>query len=191
MDNILSMNLIVACDVFGGIGVHGGIPWNIPEDLKRFKELTMGSIVIMGRLTWNSIPACRKPLIGRVNIVLSRYVNEEDIPGVHVVKTLQEAINLTQDLYQGFPIFIIGGSTVYLETLSRRLIDKIYITLVRSHGIQCDTFFPLHDVKNSDKFGKYTIIEYIDNPHYSFITMERNIDNQHEGQVSDKNVFGI
>ena len=106
------MGLIWAQSPSGVIGRAGGIPWRLPEDLARFKELTMGHTVVMGRLTWESLPRKVRPLPGRRNVVLTRqadYMAE----GATVVRSLDEA--LTDD-----ETWVIGGEQIYALALPRR-----------------------------------------------------------------------
>ncbi len=95
------------------IGANGTLPWRMPSDLKRFKALTMGKPVIMGRKTWESLP--RKPLPGRPNIVITRQA-AYDAPGAIVVRTvaeaLQQAAARTAD-----EAAVIGGAEIFDETL--------------------------------------------------------------------------
>ena len=82
------VSIIVATDERGAIGRDGGLPWRLPDDLRRFKALTMGKPIVMGRKTWDSIG---KPLPGRHNIVITRQAGF-DVPGVTVVASLDEAL---------------------------------------------------------------------------------------------------
>ncbi|MDF2825108.1 MAG: Dihydrofolate reductase [Mycobacterium sp.] len=98
------LNLIWAQSSSGVIGRDNGIPWHLPEDMARFKELTMGHTVIMGRLTWESLPAKFRPLPGRRNVVVTRQAGYT-ADGAEVVGSLQEAP--LQDAW------VIGGSQIY------------------------------------------------------------------------------
>ncbi|HVQ53429.1 MAG TPA: dihydrofolate reductase [Mycobacterium sp.] len=124
-----SVGLIWAQSSSGVIGRDGGIPWRLPEDQARFKELTMGRTVVMGRLTWESLPAKVRPLPGRKNVVLTRqadYMAE----GAHVVPTLQDA--LTDDL-----TWVIGGEQIYalaLPIATRCEVTEVEIELPRDDG---------------------------------------------------------
>lgn len=111
------INIIVARSRNGIIGKDGKLPWYLPEDLKFFKEKTMGFPVIMGRKTWESIG---KPLKGRENIVLITNPSYQ-VNGAIKVSSLEEALTLfTGD------IFIIGGATLYKQALP--LANKVWIT---------------------------------------------------------------
>ena len=113
-----------------GIGYEGGLLYKIKEDLQRFKTLTIGHPIIMGRKTWESLPF--KPLPGRRNIVLT----SQDLPDVEHYSSLQEAIEACQDQ----DIFIIGGGQVYKEALP--LADRLYLTEIFDTPLKCDTYFP-------------------------------------------------
>ena len=132
-----SVGLIWAQSSSGVIGRDGGIPWRLPEDQARFKELTMGRTVVMGRLTWESLPARVRPLPGRKNVVLTRqadYMAE----GAHVVPTLQDA--LTDDL-----TWVIGGEQIYalaLPIATRCEVTEVEIELPRDDG---DAIAPVLD----------------------------------------------
>lgn len=106
----MSLGLIWAQSTSGIIGRDNGIPWRLPEDQARFKELTLGSTVVMGRLTWESLPAKVRPLPGRLNVVVTRqadYVAD----GATVVGGLEQAISGGQDTW------IIGGAQIYTLAL--------------------------------------------------------------------------
>ena len=117
------------------IGIENRLPWKIPEDLKRFKEVTFGHSVIMGRSTFESIG---RPLPGRKNIVLSRQAGLQ-IPGAHVVSELDQAITLAASESQSGEIFIIGGAQIYQLALPRS--QKLYLTIIEQE-VQGDAFFP-------------------------------------------------
>lgn len=124
------MKLIVACDPKGGIGYNNKLPWtNIQGDLPRFKELTTGKVVLMGRNTWESLP--KKPLPNRINVVVS----STDIPGITTLTGLPDKDNM--DLSD---VFLIGGAK--LINSSWHLIDEVYLTRTFSE-YTCDTFIDL------------------------------------------------
>lgn len=122
------------------IGVRGGMPWHIGEDLKYFKRTTMGCPVIMGRATFESLG---RPLPGRTNIVLSR--GGRDFPeGVVCVRSVEEALAeagkaLVPAGEEG-SCFVIGGGKVYSEFLDRA--DRLYLTHVHAVVEDADAFFP-------------------------------------------------
>lgn len=115
------------------IGKKGGMPWNCKEDLQWFKEVTMGYPVIMGRRTFESI---KKPLIGRLNIVISKttYENTDD---VYYVKSVEEAIELAKEKSE--KAFIIGGGTIYNYVLEKNYIDYVYVDELNVNIENADT----------------------------------------------------
>jgi dihydrofolate reductase len=112
--------MIAAVTADGVIGLGGGIPWHYPADLRRFKRLTSGATVIMGRLTWESLGG--KPLAGRRNIVVT---SQTDAPeGVETFRTLTEAVAACA----GQDIWLIGGARIYAEAMA--FADRIELTHV-------------------------------------------------------------
>jgi dihydrofolate reductase len=109
------LGLVWAQSTSGVIGRGGDIPWRVPEDLARFKLVTMGHTVVMGRLTWDSLPARVRPLPGRRNVVLSRQTDFM-ADGADVVGSLDEAFPLFGTEQQ---TWVIGGGQIYALALSR------------------------------------------------------------------------
>jgi dihydrofolate reductase len=130
------ISLVYAQSRNGIIGKDGGLPWHISSDLKRFKELTMGKPVIMGRKTWDSLP--RKPLPGRVNIVVTRQKGFR-AEGAVVVHTTAGALAAAGDVPE---ICVIGGAEVYRQFLP--LANRIYLTEV-ALDVTGDALAPLLD----------------------------------------------
>jgi dihydrofolate reductase len=130
-----TLTLVLAMAENGVIGDKGMIPWHIPEDLRRFKALTMGKPIIMGRKTWDSFP--KKPLPGRTNIVITRQPGWQG-EGAHAVSSLADALALAKA--ENPPsIMVIGGAQIY--ALALPLADKIEMTLVGA-SIAGDTVMP-------------------------------------------------
>jgi dihydrofolate reductase len=128
----MRISIIVAASTDNVIGKDGSLPWHLPEDLRRFKEITMGKPMIMGRATWDSIG---RALPGRQSIVLSRqsgFVAE----GCDVVSSVEEALAMAGDTSE---IMIIGGGNLYEQFLPQT--DRLYFTRVHA-SIEGDTFFP-------------------------------------------------
>lgn len=125
------ISIIVAMSVNRVIGRDNRLPWRLPADLQRFKRLTMGHCLIMGRKTFESIG---RPLPGRTIIVLTRR-RDYAPPGVLVAHTVDEALALAQ----GDEVFIAGGAEIYRQTLP--LADRLYLTLIEKE-IPGDAFFP-------------------------------------------------
>ncbi|MCZ6834647.1 MAG: dihydrofolate reductase [Planctomycetota bacterium] len=132
----MALTLIAAMSENHVIGVQGDLPWRLPEDLKRFKRLTLGHHVIMGRKTYQTL---NKPLPDRVNIVVTRQADFQP-DGVKVAHTLQDALDLASE--DSNP-FILGGGEIYALALPRA--DTMELTIVHAH-IEGDTFFPDYDV---------------------------------------------
>ncbi len=124
--------MIVAASANNVIGTDGGLPWRLSEDLRRFKEITMGKPMIMGRLTCESIG---KALPRRRNIVLTRQADYKQ-PGFDVVTTLDAALELAGDADE---VMIIGGGDIYEQLLP--MTDRIYLTRVHAE-VEGDTFLP-------------------------------------------------
>ncbi len=155
------LTIIAAASANNVIGFDNKLIWNIPKDLKRFKELTQGHSVIMGRKTFESLPS---PLPNRRNIVVTR--NKDYSPeGIEVFSNIEDAIDVCKDDLQPF---IIGGGEIYSQTIN--LVDKIELTRVHK-DYQGDAFFP--DIP-MDKFELDSeLVNYLDddsNTKYSFLT---------------------
>jgi dihydrofolate reductase len=134
----MTLAIIVAMTKDGVIGDKGKIPWHIREDLQRFKRLTMGHPIIMGRRTYESIG---KPLPGRANIVLTQSPNLVAPREVLRFGSLNAALDHCRERNQDL-VFVIGGSKVYEAALP--LADKLFITEVLSN-VPGDTSFPAYD----------------------------------------------
>ncbi|EGD54062.1 dihydrofolate reductase [Gordonia neofelifaecis] len=109
----MTITLVWAQDRAGAIGRGGTIPWRVPEDMRRFKELTGGGTVIMGRKTWESLPASVRPLPGRRNIVVTRAVGYR-AEGADVVNGLDAALDAA-----GHVAAVIGGGEIYAAVMDR------------------------------------------------------------------------
>ncbi|MDB5264918.1 MAG: diacylglycerol kinase [Parcubacteria group bacterium] len=132
------ISLIAALGENRVIGKEGTLPWHLPEDLKRFKQLTIGHPVIMGRKTWESIPEKFRPLPGRTNFVITRDPDYE-APGVLLSFTLEEAIAAAAFMPGSEEIFIIGGGQIYAAALP--FADRLYLTVIKG-AVDGDVFFP-------------------------------------------------
>lgn len=132
----MELSIIVAVAKNYAIGNKNQLLWHISEDLKRFKTITMGMPVIMGRKTYESIG---KPLPGRKNIIITRNT-ELRIEGCECHTTLEAAIDACKEFKE---VFIIGGGEIYKQTLS--IADKLYLTVV-DNAYEADAFFPEIDM---------------------------------------------
>lgn len=124
------VGLVWAQSTSGVIGRSGDIPWNVPEDLARFKQVTVGHTVVMGRRTWDSLPARVRPLPGRRNIVLSRR-SDFDAAGADVVDSLPSALSAALTDPEAW---VIGGAEIYrlaLPHATRCEVTEIEIDLIR------------------------------------------------------------
>lgn len=130
----MMISLIVAMAENRTIGKDNKLPWKLPADLQRFKKLTTGHAVIMGRKTFESIG---RPLPQRQNIVISRNPNFK-AAGIEVASSLSKALEAAK----GDEVFVIGGQQIYAEALA--LADRIYLTLIHEE-IDGDAFFPEFD----------------------------------------------
>jgi len=128
------ISIMVAHSRNMAIGKANTLLWRLPEDLKRFKKLTTGHPIIMGRKTYQSIG---RPLPERTNVVITRDINLE-IPGCIVVHSTGEAIEKAKE-FDREEIFIIGGGEIYKEALP--MTDRLYITVL-DKDVDADTFFP-------------------------------------------------
>ena len=132
------LSLIAAMAKNNCIGKGNQLPWHIPEDLKHFKELTSGKIVLMGRKTWESIPEKFRPLPKRANIVITR---QKDFPVPAGVEVYQE-ITTALTAHPNEEIMVIGGAEIYRQTINNA--DRLYITEVEQ-TIDGDAYFPTID----------------------------------------------
>lgn len=134
----MTLTLVVAMGANGVIGVDGGLPWRLPEDLAHFKQLTMGHPMIMGRTTYESIG---RPLPGRTTIVLTRDT-QWSAQGVEVASSLESALARAQQLDD--EVFVVGGAQVYAQALESGLVDLMCVTRVAASP-EGDTLFPMID----------------------------------------------
>jgi dihydrofolate reductase len=161
---VTEVSIVVAADEHGGIGRVGKLPWHLPEDLRRFKALTMGKPVVMGRRTWESIG---RALPGRHNIVVSRQAGRS-IPGGTVVPSLEAALAEAGPVPE---VCVIGGAEIYREALP--IADTIHLTRVHA-SVAADTFLPAFDFAEWEEVARED--RDADGAHahpYSFITLRR------------------
>jgi dihydrofolate reductase len=161
---VTRLSVVVAADERGGIGHVGGLPWHLPHDLKRFKAITMGKPIVMGRRTWDSIG---RPLPGRRSIVVSRQAGLA-IEGAEVVGSLEEALGAASDAPE---VCVIGGAELYRLALPRA--DVIHLTRVHA-TVEADTFLPALDPADWEEVSseRHAADERHAYP-YSFVTLRR------------------
>jgi len=155
---VKAVSVIVASAQNGGIGKDGKLPWHIPEDLAHFKRVTTATsggersnAVVMGRRTWESIPEKFRPLVGRVNVVLTKAAAEPGFvspypEGVLVAPSLEaaaEALGAREDVAE---IFVIGGQAAYQEAVGMQACERIFVTRV-GRDVEADAFFPAFDAR--------------------------------------------
>lgn len=128
----MKLAIIAAVGHGRAIGKDGKLPWRIPEDLKRFKRLTTGHAVLMGRGTWESLG---RALPGRRNVVLS----SSPVQGIESYASIEESLRA---LASAERVFVIGGGNVYAQLIDRA--DELYLTLV-DRDVEADTFFPPYE----------------------------------------------
>lgn len=158
--------IIVAMAENRVIGKDNDLPWRLSGDLKRFKAITMGKPIIMGRKTYDSIG---RPLPGRTNIVITRNADWQ-AEGCKVAQNLEDAFSLAAS-EGAAEAMIIGGAEIYKQALP--LVDRLELTLVRAR-VEGDAFFPEVDSANwkevaREQGGEATA----ENPAYDFVTLDR------------------
>jgi dihydrofolate reductase len=159
------LTLIAAVARNGVIGRDGGIPWRLPGDLPRFKRLTLGHPVIMGRRTWASLG---KPLAGRRNLIVSKTLRPAP-DGTEVFESLRQALAACADAAE---IFIIGGTQLYREALP--LAQRLLLTEIDAN-IEGDAHFPAWDRTRWRVCQRETHPASADNPlPFAYVDYERN-----------------
>jgi dihydrofolate reductase len=158
------ISIIAAIGKNRELGKDNKLLWHIPEDMERFKKLTTGQVVIMGRKTYQSLPKKFQPLPSRVNIVVTR--NHAYTPlGCVTSNSIEEAIKKAKEFDK--EIFIIGGASIYQQGI--KYADRLYLTLVNKEFTDADAFFPdysefkkkLFQENHQDKNYSYQFVELI------------------------------
>jgi dihydrofolate reductase len=156
------MNIIVSVDKNGCIGNNNDLLYDIKEDKNYFKEVTIGSAVVMGRKTWESIP--RKPLPNRMNVIISRTLTVADYPDTFIYDSFETfMLNIKHNQFINpitshfYNIFIIGGSQLYDHVLKNYKVETIYKTAIEDPGqlipaLNSPIYFPKID------WDKYNLI---------------------------------
>ncbi len=156
----MSLALIAAIAKNNCIGIKNQLPWNLPEDLKHFKDLTMGKTVLMGRNTWLSLPQKFRPLPGRKNVVIS-FDPIDDLPSdVRWFNSLDTALRELKNE----DVFVTGGAMIYKQTIDHA--DTLYITHVH-RIVDGDVFFPVIDT------SKWKEVEREKLPEFDFVKYTR------------------
>lgn len=121
------------------IGVDGALPWHLPRDLVRFRKLTMGHTLLMGRRTLESLQGRR--LAGRRIILLSRSIKHAPANADALAASLDDGLQRARDEFHESQLFLAGGESIYREALARDLVDRMYLTIVQA-DVAGDAFFP-------------------------------------------------
>jgi len=165
----MTLSLIAAMAEDGCIGFQNKLPWHIPEDLKHFKELTLGHPVIMGRKTYDSMG---RLLPGRLNIIIT-HQKDFKIDGAEICNSLKEATKTgEQSSPQVNEQFVIGGGEIFKQALQNA--DRLYLTIVHEK-FKGDTYFPKLDLEKDFKITEKTRHRSSGSQglEYTFITAER------------------
>ena len=141
------ISLVVAVAENGVIGKDNQLVWHLRDDMKFFKELTTGHVILTGRKNYESIPEKFRPLPNRVNCIMTRNENY-DVPGAQVFPDFQSWMAAFQEDER--ELFIIGGGEIYRQALEQDIVDEMYITHVHAQP-EGDTFFPNFDTEKWEK----------------------------------------
>jgi dihydrofolate reductase len=161
---VTRVSIIVAADEHGGIGRNGGLPWHLPEDLKRFKALTLGKPIVMGRKTWDSIG---RPLPGRRSLVISRQP-DFTATGAEVFDSVEAALRAAADAPE---TCVIGGAEIYRQALPYA--EVIHLTRVHA-TVEADTHFPRLDAGEWEEVAREDRASDERHAHaLSFLTLRR------------------
>lgn len=164
------LSILVAMARNRVIGRNNKLPWHLPADLKHFKFLTMGQTIVMGRKTYESIG---KPLPGRSNIIITRQAGYA-VPGAIVVTSIDDALLLCEETSSiNGENFIIGGETLYRQTL--KICQRMYITEIQ-RDFEGDVFFPEFDPDEWEETQRDKQISENDaNLEYHFVVLDRKV----------------
>lgn len=161
------VSLIAAMDSNRLIGCKNQLPWQLPADMKHFRQITMGKPVIMGRATFTSIG---RALEGRHNIVLSRDPDFQAV-GCTVAHSIDEALEAAN---QAAEVMVMGGANIYSQLMSRA--SRLYITLVEGHTFEGDAWFPQIDETTWQITKRDAHCSDAKNPYpYSFFVYQRRV----------------
>ncbi len=162
----MKVSIIAAIGHNRELGKNNKLLWHIKEDLQRFKSLTVGHPIIMGRKTWESLPF--RPLPNRTNIIVTRNLSLSFARGrlAKLAESLEEAIEIAKKAEGREEIFVIGGGQIYEQALGKNLVKKLYLTIVDASA-EADTFFPdysefkkiVFEQKGESGEYKYTFLE--------------------------------
>lgn len=144
----IAFDIVVAADLGDGIAAGGKLPWHLPSDLAHLKRLTSDTqvpgtrnAVLMGRVTWDTIPERWRPLPGRLNVVITRQIDLAFPPEVVRASSLPQSLELARAQVDVERIFVLGGADIYRQALAMENCRHIYLTRVLAR-YGCDVFFP-------------------------------------------------
>jgi dihydrofolate reductase len=155
------ISLLVAYDDNRLMGNQGKLPWHNPEDLKFFKNRTLGRAIIMGMKTWESLP--KRPLPNRLNIILSRTHPKQynSHPPIYFTYDIHDAIKMAKSVHED--VYIIGGLQIYKTALAENVVDRIVVSHIPGTH-EGDLYFPELDAKwicvNNHQWDTFSILEY-------------------------------
>lgn len=158
------ISIIVAVSEDLGIGKNNDLLWHLPEDMKRFKRLTTGNTVIMGKRTWESLP--KRPLPGRKNVVITD-IPHENFEGAVAAYSIDDAVAKCKGDNE---IFIMGGGSIYRQFMP--LADRLYITHVHKSQ-DADVYFPKIDPEIWEVVEKEEFKEEGEGIPYTYVIYER------------------
>lgn len=156
------------------IGANNSLPWRLPADMKRFRRLTTGHVLLMGRKTYESLPA---PLVNRTHVIITSERDYRSAPDCVVATSIPAALTVADQASQRLgreQVFVIGGASLYAQTLP--LATRLYLTLIHAE-FEGDTQFPEFDWNAWREVEHASHNADADNPYsYSFITLEKKPD---------------
>ena len=159
------ISIIAAIGKNHELGKNNELLWHISDDLRRFKKITSGHPVIMGRKTFDSIH--NKPLPNRRNIIVTNS-SDYSYPGIEIVHSVEEALNKIGDRDE---VFILGGASIYRQFLP--IAHKMFLTLV-DKKYEADTYFPRYDKNEWETIEQINITDDVQaGVNYSFLTLQR------------------
>jgi dihydrofolate reductase len=161
----VTIALIAAVARGGVIGRDGGVPWRLPGDLARFRSLTTGHAVVMGRKTWDSLPERFRPLPGRRNIVVTRDPGWQ-ADGAEAAGSLDDALARAAEETR---VFVIGGAQIYRQALA--LADELLLTEI-DVAVEGDAFFPEFDRTDFDERQRERHVAH-DGTRFAFVDYRR------------------
>lgn len=165
----MAISIIVAVTANNAIGAGGDLLFHISDDLRRFKQLTMGHPVVMGRKTFESLP--KGPLPGRLNVVVSRTMEAPADGSYAVAPSIEKALEIAAAAPGGDEVFVIGGGEIYRQALP--VASRLCLTCIDSTVDDADTFFPEIDSAEWETVESSESFATADGTQFRFVTMER------------------